>query len=158
MTSKALKLMILIGIAIILVGLYFVSKNGEKKCKIELTNIMQTGQFSIGEVRVSRVAAGKFLPYSFYIGDEQIASTWYKASNKYLLGKSFIYLWLHDSNEDGDFLVIYDPADPKGKSLVRLDCPIKDSSDFRRYVKTITEMREKDEATIGKLISGGVSE
>lgn len=158
MKPKTLKPMIFIGIAIILVGLYFLSKDGEKKCKIELTDIMQTGQFAIGEVRVSPVAAGKFLPYSFCVGDKRIPASWQQPSNKYLLGKSYLYLWIHDRKNDGDFLVIYDPDDPKGKSLVRLDCPIKDSADFRRYVQTITEMRAKGEATIGKLIPGGISE
>lgn len=149
---------VFISIAIILVGLYFLSKDGEKQCKVMLTDIMQTGEFAIGAVRVSRTAKSKFLPYSFYVGSKRIPVTWHQSSNKYLLGRTYTYLWIFDRDDAGDFLVIYDPADPKGNSLVRLDCPIKDSSDFRRYVKTITEMREKGEATIGTLIPGGIPE
>lgn len=152
------KVLIVGGIILVFGLLIWYSNIVEKQGASQLSALMQSGEFAIGEVRVSRVAAGKFLPYSFYSGGERIASTWYKPSNKYLLGKSFIYLWLHDSNKDGNFLVIYDPADPKDKSLVRLDCPIKDSSDFRRYVQTITDMRAKGEATIGNLIPGGISE
>lgn len=118
---------------------------------------MQTGEFAIGAVRNSKTNP-KQLPYSYQFNGKKYSGLWSSVWNKYTLGKSYNYLWLWDSDEAGDFLVIYDPADPKGKTMIRLDCPIKDSADFRRYVQTITEMRAKGEATIGKLIPGGISE
>jgi len=42
------------------------------------------------------------------------------------------------------FLVIYDTENPK-ESIIRLDYPIKDSTDFRRYVKEFEQMRKQKE-------------
>jgi len=42
------------------------------------------------------------------------------------------------------FLVIYDTENPK-ESIIRLDYPIKDSTDFRRYVKEFEQKRKQKE-------------
>jgi len=42
------------------------------------------------------------------------------------------------------FLVIYDTVNPK-ESIIRLDYPIKDSTDFRRYVKEFEQKRKQNE-------------
>ena len=44
-----------------------------------------------------------------------------------------------DLADKGDkFLVLYDENDPKN-AIIRLDYPIKDNSDFERYVKEFQE-------------------
>ncbi len=41
-----------------------------------------------------------------------------------------------------DFLVLYDKNNPKN-AIIKLDYPIKDNSDFERYVKEFWEKRKK---------------
>jgi hypothetical protein len=40
------------------------------------------------------------------------------------------------------FLVLYDKGDPR-KSIIRLDYPIRDSTDFKRYVKEFEQIRKQ---------------
>jgi len=50
-----------------------------------------------------------------------------------------------DKAKPGDkFLVLYNNEKPK-KSIIRLDYPIRDSSDFKRYVKEFKQMRKQKE-------------
>ncbi len=45
------------------------------------------------------------------------------------------------AKEDDKFLVLYDKKNPK-EAIIRLDYPIKDSADFKRYVKKFEQMRK----------------
>ncbi len=42
------------------------------------------------------------------------------------------------------FLVLYNEVNPK-ESIIRLDYPVKDSADFKRYVKEFERMRKQKE-------------
>ncbi len=56
---------------------------------------------------------------------------------------SDIGILIPDSLKKGDkFLVLYLEKDPR-KSILLLDKPIKDSTDFQRYVHEFEEMRKK---------------
>lgn len=116
---------------------------------------MQKGGFAVGYVSCNTTGNPTYIPYEFKINGQLIKELWSNTGNKYLLGKYYHTGWIADRDEEGEFLIIYDPADPEKHSLVRLDCPIRDSADFHRYVDTITALRRKGEAGIGKLIPGG---
>lgn len=47
-----------------------------------------------------------------------------------------------DLKRGDQFLVLYEKDKPE-KATIRLNCPIKDSADFKRYIKIFEEMRQQ---------------
>jgi len=64
----------------------------------------------------------------------------YEGLNKQVSNNDFVST---TNLKRGDqFLVLYEKDKPE-KAIIRLDCPIKDTTDFKRYIKIFEEMRQQ---------------
>ncbi len=134
--------------AIIFIITIIVVSRSQQEQKDFKNDLLMTGKLTIGEViffQKSRGAlfvkgiannAGKRSKVSFYftINDQKITNT-YEKSHAYVP---------NDGIKQGDkYLVAYKRDDPN-KNLMLFDYPIKDSTDFKRYVKEIKQMRKQE--------------
>jgi len=126
-----------------LIGGFFLIQSGLKKNKNKRERLALAGGFAIGAYEGRSMSNNR--TYS-------IAYTYLVNSNELRGGDGHCY---DDSSEAAEvftnpqktnagdkFLVIYDTVNPK-ESIIRLDYPIKDSTDFRRYVEEFEQMRRK---------------
>jgi len=138
------KITLIIIIAFFIGGIFFVQFG--KKDKLAKRNLLKNeGGFAIGIFESRNLSNGRTYSVSFsYIVD----------SRNYRNGDTQCFL---DSSKASDaftnrnlarkkdkFLVLYDKENPE-KSIIRLDYPIKDSSDFKRYVQEFEQMRKQKE-------------
>lgn len=126
-----------------LIGGFFLIQSGSKKDKKKRERLALTGGFAIGNYEGRSMSNNR--TYS-------IAYTYLVDSNELRGGDGHCY---DDSSKaaevftdpqktkTGDkFLVLYNKDKPK-ESIIRLDYPIKDSTDFKRYVKEFEQMRKQ---------------
>lgn len=99
--------------------------------------IMQTGRFAIGQGQGSDDR--RLMQYRFEADGRRYTGNWTKDDNEWMTGRKSTG-FLSEPGDLQDFLVIYDPDDPK-RSLLRCDCPIGDSIDFRYYVQNFEKLR-----------------
>lgn len=98
------------------------------------------GWLTIGVIRAKSYSGSKSVSYTYRVGKNELKggdTNYYMDSHE----ASNIFLDKEKSKLGSKFLVIYDANNPK-KSIIRLDYPIKDSTDFKRYVKEFEQMRK----------------
>lgn len=124
---------------IILIGLLFLaaiiyvqlSHKGAKKRRYELS---KKGEFAIGvfEYRIFSKASTYGICFSFNIENKQFQNTDFHC----FMDSDEAGLAFTDAKRAKEgylFIVIYEKNNPQN-SIIRLDCPIKDSTDFKQYV------------------------
>ena len=130
-------------IIVFLIGGLFIIEYTKKGAVSKRNLLFNEGGFSIGIFESRNLSNGMAYSISFsYMVDKE----------NYSGGDTRCYL---DSpiaadaftNRDlakrkDSFLVLYDKTNPD-LSIIRLDYPIKDSSDFRKYIKEIEQMRNQ---------------
>jgi hypothetical protein len=129
-------------VILVMGGIIFV-KYSDKKSKNLREELKLKGSFAIGEFTdrsyYSSNGMVNCIGFSFAIGSKKIRGVDNKCGwDSQEAGNAFIDKKMADVGNK--FLVLYDLKNPK-KSIIRLDYPIKDSSDFKRYVKEFEEMR-----------------
>ncbi len=100
------------------------------------------GWLTIGVIRAKSYSGSKSVSYTYRVGENELKggdTNYYMDSHK----SSYVFLDNEKSKPGSKFLVIYDKENPK-ESIIRLDYPIKDSTDFKRYVKEFEEMRKRN--------------
>jgi len=138
--EKGIILIVILGIGAII----FV-KYSDRRSKNEREYLKFNGAFAIGE----------FTDRSYYSTNGRVSSVGfeYVVNSKKTTGAdtrcwqdspkaSEVYIDDKKADVGDKFLVLYDLNKPK-KSIIRLDYPIKDSSDFKKYVKEFEEMRKQ---------------
>lgn len=78
--------------------------------------------------------------YSSYIYDYEVGGVQYNGSDSFA-SRNYPRERGNEDYEGKQFLVLYDKEDPKN-SIIRFDYPIKDSTDFRRYVDEFETYRK----------------
>lgn len=125
----------------IIVGFLYFRYDSNKVAK-KRENFSINGGYAIGvfESRISTRVTLDQISFNYSVNSKKyygIDSGWTDDSSPGT--KSSLINSLHS----GDwFLVIYDINDP-GYAIIRMDRPIKDSSDFKRYVHEFEEMRKQ---------------
>jgi hypothetical protein len=118
---------------------YFVNeifKNSRKERK----DFSLKGELTIGVITLKGRGHSKSVQYEYIVKDKQLRrgdSHYYMDPNG-----SDIFDDKEKSKEGKKFLVIYDANNPK-ESIIRLDYPIKDSMDFKLYVKEFEQIRKQ---------------
>lgn len=106
----------------------------------EYLGIVQTGRFTVGQG--CGTEDKRMMQYEFEVDGKQYRCNWSPDDNKWMTGPKPIG-FLSAPGDRQSFLVIYDPADPGRRSLLRGDCPIGDSVDFCHYVRTFEWLRRE---------------
>jgi hypothetical protein len=130
--KSSYKILALIGVGIIL---YFLDKSTSK---FE-TELLKSGKFAIGT----------FKGYSYSLGsrgsDEHFEYFYYDSKGKYHNGGSTFGGKYPDRKQrktlfrDDKFLILYNTDG----SLILFDYPIRDTTDFNRYIKEFEQIRKK---------------
>ncbi|MGF7138766.1 hypothetical protein [Roseimarinus sediminis] len=122
---------ILVFIGIIIVG-YFINKSSQS---ID-DEIKQNGKYAIGTFKEFSMSFG-------HAGGRSLEYFYYDNVGKYENGSNSNIFPDKEKRKtifEGDqFLVLYD----NDGSMIFFECPIKDSTDFKRYVKEFEEKRKK---------------
>jgi hypothetical protein len=108
--------------------------------KKERANFSLKGELTIGVITNKGKGHSKSVQYEYVINDKHMRGI----DPRYDLDPngSDIFENKVRSKLGSRFLVVYDAEDPQ-KSIIRLDYPIKDSADFKRYVQEFEEMRKQ---------------
>lgn len=121
---------------------------GSKKSRVKRDSLALYGGFSIGEFNGRSSSASSKGRTSSIVFSYAIDSKNYKRGDSRCMEdspKAAIAFTDPDKARPGDkFLVLYDKEDPD-RAVIRLDYPIKDSADFKRYVKEFEQMRKQKE-------------
>lgn len=133
-------------IVILFIGAIIFVQHSDKKSKMKRENLNLMGGLSIGEFTgrsyyTTNGGGVNAISYSFIVNlkeftgadtrcdeDSPNASDAFHSSKKADVGDRF--------------LVLYDMDNPD-KSIIRLDYPVKDSADFKRYVNEFEYIRKK---------------
>lgn len=105
----------------------------------EYLRILQTGRFAIGHAKKTTSRQSPLL-YRFEVDGKPYKDNWGAGLNERVTGRLRPDFFLEPGDLQ-DFLVIYDPADPEHMNVLRCDCPINDSVDFRYYVQRFEKLR-----------------
>lgn len=110
--------------------------SSRKKRKDFLLN----GDYSIGVISSKSYSKPESVSFLYNVNNVEIKG----GDTKFYLDKNAFEVFndKEKSKPGKKFLVIYDANNPK-KSIIRLDYPIKDSTDFKRYVKEFEQMRKQ---------------
>ena len=122
----------------------------------EYLKVLQTGRFAIGHARGTN-DKGR-MKYQFEANGKMLEHDWALKEHKRVTGR-----WgrgfLSAPGLEGVYLVIYDSINPDGLSILRCDCPIGDSIDFRYYVQKFEQLRKEGRIqmkhTLDELITDG---
>lgn len=111
-----------------------------KSTKKEREDFSLKGELTIGVITIKGRGHSKLVQFEYVVEDKQLR----RGDTKYYLdsGGSDVFEDKEKSKPGKKFLVIYDANNPK-KSIIRLDYPITDSVDFKRYVKEFEQMRKQ---------------
>lgn len=134
----------IIAIVVFLIGGLVIIQSTKKRALSKRNLLFNEGGFAIGTFESRNLSNGRTYSISFnYTVEKQ----------KYSGGDTRCYL---DSpiasdaftnkdlaKKDDAFLVLYKKTNPD-ISIIRLDYPIKDSIDFRKYIKEIEQKRKKN--------------
>ena len=130
-------------ILIIIFG-YFVSRNNDRKAVVKVNNLMETGEFAIGKITghtYSSSSSGRGLlstiMYNYTVEEKEYICYLSHAVNEAITGRKFL-----SSTHKGDlFLVVYEYSNPQN-SILHLDSPIQDSTDFNSHIRFFSERRK----------------
>lgn len=121
----------------------------------EYLELIQTGKFAIGHARGT--SQWKIMRYEFEADGQMYKCSWGIVQNQRIIGGNAPARDFLKRGEKKDYLTIYDPSEPQKMSVLRIDCPIRDSADFRRYVQEFEQLRKegriKLRATLNQMIS-----
>lgn len=111
-----------------------------KSSKKERKDFSLRGELTIGVITIKGRGHSKSVQFEYVVDDKQLRG----GDPKYDVdpGGSDVFEDKEKSKPGKKFLVIYDANNPK-KSIIRLDYPITDSVDFKRYVKEFEQMRKQ---------------
>lgn len=142
---KHLKTISVIIIVIAIVAMIASSEIKREKEKKYREYLLFHGSYAIGTYKEMAINSASNIPtgivFSLIVDNKKFSTCdFHFLLDKKVLENDFI------SDTDlkfGDqFLVLYERKNPK-KAIIRLDCPIKDSSDFKNYVHEFEEMRKQ---------------
>lgn len=121
----------------------------------EYLRVLQTGQFTIGHARIITNRQAPVL-YRFEADGKSYKDNWGAVLNERVAGRRWLGFLLEPGKQQ-DFLVIYNPADPEHWNVLRCDCPINDSVDFRYYVQRFEKLRQEGRIELRKLLTEMIS-
>jgi len=131
-------------ISLFVIGGILLIQSGKKRNLVKRNLLKYEGGFSIGIFESRNYSNGRTYSISFSYtiddkdyrnGDTQCFLDSPKAADAFT-NKDL-------ARKKDRFLVLYNKENPK-ESIIRLDYPIKDSTDFKRYVKEFEEMRKRE--------------
>jgi len=138
--EKGIILIVILGIGAIIFVEFSDRRGKNKREELKLNGGFAIGEFTDRSYYSSNGMVNS-IGYSFAInskkfrgGDNNCGWDSREASNAFIDKKK--------ADVGDKFLVLYDLKNPK-RSIIRLDYPIKDSSDFKKYVKEFEEMRKQ---------------
>lgn len=113
------------------------SLNGSRK---EREDFLLKGDYSIGVISSKSYSKPESISFLYTVNNVEMKG----GDTKFYMDKNAFGVFndKEKSIPGKKFLVIYDTNNPK-KSIIRLDYPIKDSSDFKRFVQEFEEMRKQ---------------
>jgi hypothetical protein len=114
-------------LGIFLIIFLVVGHNTDVTNKAENKYLEENGLYTIGKVV-------EYFPKAF-TGESEAIKISYKVNGKEYQVFSHYYVPFKDGPEKGElFMAMYLPNDPE-KCALLYDCPIKDSSDYKRYIE-----------------------
>lgn len=118
----------------------YIFKSSEKN-RAERENFSKNGNLTIGVIKFKSIG-NKSVSYKYNVENKEFRG----GDPRYYMDPngSDVFDDEEKSKPGKRFLVIYDINNPK-KSIIRLDYPIKDSADFKQYVKEFEQMRKQIE-------------
>ena len=137
MQSKLLsRFLFIIFIALLFYYIYH-SLNYNRK---EREDFLLKGDYSIGIISSKSYSKPESISFLYIVNNVEMKG----GDTKFYMDKNaFVVFNDKEKSKPGSkFLVIYDVNNPK-ESIIRLDYPIKDSTDFKRYVKEFEQMRKQ---------------
>jgi hypothetical protein len=98
------------------------------------------GSYSIGVISSRSYSKPESISFLYIVNNVELKG----GDTKFYMDKNAFEVFndKEKSKPGSKFLVVYDVNNPK-KSIIRLDYPIVDSTDFRRYVKEFKQMRKQ---------------
>ena len=118
------------------IGAFFYVQLGTKNERVSRVELYNNGSFAVGTFK-GRTYSKVTLKYiSFGYDAKESVADYYCYMDSEKASNAFSDRDLADKGDK--FLVLYDENDPKN-AIIRLDYPIKDNSDFERYVKEFQE-------------------
>ena len=120
------------------ISFYYLIKSPNEN-RIEREKFSAKGNLAIGIIKSRSYSKPESISFSYILNEVEMKG----GDTKFYMDKDASEVF-HDKDKSkpgNKFLVIYDSDDPK-KSIIRLDYPITDSSDFQRYVKEFEQMRK----------------
>ena len=130
-------------IVVFFVGAIFVVQWGTGKQRIKREVLMQKGGITIGSYNY-KTGSGRptdpsiSVSFSYNIDGKQ-----YKGwDSRFYLDRNNSRSNVRDAKKGDLFLVLYDKKAPKN-AIIHFDYPIKDSTDFNRYVEEIERTRKE---------------
>lgn len=126
---------------IILIALLFYYINDSLNySRKEREDFLLKGNYSIGVIKSKSYSKPESISFLYTVNNAEMKG----GDTKFYMDKGAFEVFndKEKSKPESKFLVIYDANNPK-KSIIRLDYPIKDSTDFKRYVKEFEQMRKQ---------------
>ena len=118
---------------------YIIKSSNENSTKRE--NFAEKGNLAVGIIKSKSYSGNRSVSYKFYVENNEFSG----GDTRYYMDSNEAYNTFLDNEKSKPgkkFLVIYDENIQK-KSIIRLDYPIKDSTDFKRYLKEFEQLRNQ---------------
>lgn len=144
------KILIITGAIILAIALFWLQNRNNRIAKEKIRFLISSGKYTIGEITGKNYHSSQGLShlttimYTYTVDGISITQNIGSFIPKNMSTKAK-HVWATDNTnaEKGDeFLVLYQENNPEN-SILCLDKPIKNKSDFEKYIKEIELLRRK---------------
>lgn len=124
----------------------FISSCDSSDLTVDRENLNQNGKLAIGVFLGRNVEDAKTasVVYEYEINDQLFQNCDKKCFFDSDKAKDHFYFKNYPLLKGNEFVVLYDSLNPES-SIIRLDYPLRDSVDFKSYVRKFVKMRSETE-------------